>query len=686
MVQSLFFLIPIALWIRNFLHFYSNGELKLIIDARICYIYNNFFLNNIVRGVYPFWNPFCNWGRPDDFGARMNGEFNPFLYLIVLLKGLGCSFSFAYFIYILSYFLLGAIGFYLLAKEVFNDSRPAYLAFLLLLFSYISTDLVNNFLSILMFVPAVWFFYFLVSFTKNTSRSSFWGVTFSLMVIFTTYMPFHFMATLLIFLFVFCFVYWADLKGIISRYVCFVRRYPAFVLLCLMSIALSLLPGIFWYLGNIRGELVADWRMYGSLSGNSIAIQERFISTSVFGSVLESFFSNHDDMCVSSFFVPVFTYICLWAGTFLKYSKRMVMLLFVGVGVLLFSLGDVSFLQPWCYQHIFFFKYFRNLHFLISGFAAFLILCACEQFRIFLERTGSSIVGQHRTWLIKVFFIHVAFFIFLMFQWRPTTGDYITVILSLAFFIAYARGYLKKEVFFYGALLIVVLPQPMELFKFIHKNTAGFSFPYSRSPYSFSESKPVFAFLRPTPEQEKGFKDTAFFGEVKDRSGIDVYKYMGTKWSYELKQHMDIGFLREYVRHKFVWYPFSPGMKAVRLFEDYRGQFIDNNCKQLRVEGFDLNFIRLHSAFNQEGYLIYNDSYDRGWRAYLDGKPLAIERANVAFKGLRIPAGEHNIELRYQPRWKHFLYFFLIGYFFFVFIVLIGTTLAKGLRIRKTHG
>jgi hypothetical protein len=132
MISFLYFFLPSLLWVRYFLHFYSKGELKVVVDAQVCYIYNNYFLNAITRGEYPFWNPFVSWGRPDDFGARMNGEFNPFLYVIVLCQKAGCSFSLAYFIYMLGYFLLGAVGFYLLAKVIFKDKRPAYLAFLLL--------------------------------------------------------------------------------------------------------------------------------------------------------------------------------------------------------------------------------------------------------------------------------------------------------------------------------------------------------------------------------------------------------------------------------------------------------------------------------------------------------------------------------------------------------------------------
>jgi hypothetical protein len=38
-----------------------------------------------------------------------------------------------------------------------------------------------------------------------------------------------------------------------------------------------------------------------------------------------------------------------------------------------------------------------------------------------------------------------------------------------------------------------------------------------------------------------------------------------------------------------------------------------------------------------------------GWRARLDGEPAPLLHANGAFRGLRVPAGEHAVELRYRP-------------------------------------
>ena len=47
------------------------------------------------------------------------------------------------------------------------------------------------------------------------------------------------------------------------------------------------------------------------------------------------------------------------------------------------------------------------------------------------------------------------------------------------------------------------------------------------------------------------------------------------------------------------------------------------------------------------GYLILSDCYTGGWSATVDGNPAPIFRADYAFRGLKVPAGEHHVAFRY---------------------------------------
>jgi len=49
-------------------------------------------------------------------------------------------------------------------------------------------------------------------------------------------------------------------------------------------------------------------------------------------------------------------------------------------------------------------------------------------------------------------------------------------------------------------------------------------------------------------------------------------------------------------------------------------------------------------------FLVVADAAYPGWRAYVDGKPVPIVRADHVLRGLPLPAGEHHVELEYRPR------------------------------------
>lgn len=50
-----------------------------------------------------------------------------------------------------------------------------------------------------------------------------------------------------------------------------------------------------------------------------------------------------------------------------------------------------------------------------------------------------------------------------------------------------------------------------------------------------------------------------------------------------------------------------------------------------------------------EGYLITSCPMQPGYRAYVDGKPAAVETVNQAFVGLPLTAGSHEVQLCYEP-------------------------------------
>jgi hypothetical protein len=61
--------------------------------------------------------------------------------------------------------------------------------------------------------------------------------------------------------------------------------------------------------------------------------------------------------------------------------------------------------------------------------------------------------------------------------------------------------------------------------------------------------------------------------------------------------------------------------------------------------------VRIEAELSTPGYLVLVDAYDPGWKATLDGGPVPVLRANVAFRAVHVPAGRHVVQFLYRPVW-----------------------------------
>jgi hypothetical protein len=70
-------------------------------------------------------------------------------------------------------------------------------------------------------------------------------------------------------------------------------------------------------------------------------------------------------------------------------------------------------------------------------------------------------------------------------------------------------------------------------------------------------------------------------------------------------------------------------------------------AKLLRYEN---ERVSIATSADGDAILVFADSYYPGWKAFVDGQEALIRRANLFFRAVALPAGDHTVEFRYEPR------------------------------------
>lgn len=71
----------------------------------------------------------------------------------------------------------------------------------------------------------------------------------------------------------------------------------------------------------------------------------------------------------------------------------------------------------------------------------------------------------------------------------------------------------------------------------------------------------------------------------------------------------------------------------------------------VKVVRYEPDTILLDTDSEAAGFLVTSESHHPGWKATVDGSAEPILVTNHAFRGLRVPAGQHRVEMRYRPAW-----------------------------------
>ncbi|MEW6095922.1 MAG: YfhO family protein [bacterium] len=76
---------------------------------------------------------------------------------------------------------------------------------------------------------------------------------------------------------------------------------------------------------------------------------------------------------------------------------------------------------------------------------------------------------------------------------------------------------------------------------------------------------------------------------------------------------------------------------------------ISNLKSQIRIIDYQPNKVTINTSCYNDGFLFLSDTYYPGWKAYIDGKPTKIYRANFLFRAIVLPQGSHHVKFVYIP-------------------------------------
>lgn len=635
------------------------------------------------------------WGESTQIFLNYAGIFNPFWLLIVALNALGLSFYQSFLGVVSLYFWVGQIGFYLLAKRILKNNCAAYVAFLLFLFSSASLSVFAQFHPPLLYIPGIWFFYFLFSFLQKPSRLSWWGLILTGAIILTSYLPFYFLTVFIIVMLLAFIFYFSTARSVVRGIVRFGKTHFVQIVLAAGVVLLSFIPGYLAYQSTARQQIVAPFRNEDVSKNTGVYFNNyEKIGKNGFASRmdLEDLYSNFDlvqygDDCF--FYVSLFFYIVLISAFFLRINKVLAVCGLTAVALFFLIIASGSGFHRFLFEHVAYFRLIRNMHFFLVFFLGALVLFVAEQLRLFFNEQN-SFVGKKRAWfLFFIVLVHTGIGVFLLRHPYILICSYWTLGFSLMFWTVFVFDHQGKMKMLLTVLLFLsIVAQPFEMI-WRHNQSGILESSYANKAFieksvSIPSVKPVFVYTRPVSAMVVGNDDTAYWRiAMKDASRFFENGFP-TFWSYQLTLKVPFDDLQKYTANKFYVYDAVDVLKNSENFKDLAINFRTDrnlafiapgqNIQQLsglmakipqallkpvlivrgpseafKVLSFDVNSIKIQTHFSDEKLLVYTDSYHKDWKALINGKPAVIYRANTAFKGIYLPPGANEIDLQYRP-------------------------------------
>jgi uncharacterized membrane protein YfhO len=79
--------------------------------------------------------------------------------------------------------------------------------------------------------------------------------------------------------------------------------------------------------------------------------------------------------------------------------------------------------------------------------------------------------------------------------------------------------------------------------------------------------------------------------------------------------------------------------------------FRKDNNGQIELTEYQPNYLKYDYSAASEQFTVFSEIYyENGWNAYIDGEPAPHFRVNYVLRAMLIPAGNHTIEFKFEPK------------------------------------
>ena len=102
-------------------------------------------------------------------------------------------------------------------------------------------------------------------------------------------------------------------------------------------------------------------------------------------------------------------------------------------------------------------------------------------------------------------------------------------------------------------------------------------------------------------------------------------------------------------------HPIETAVVDARFREQLGGatQCHKDSASVVRLVSYEPNRLVYSTRSAGDGVAVFSEIYYPGWQATIDGQPVEIARADYILRALKIPAGQHTVEMRFDPQSLH---------------------------------